>query len=312
MLGNNDPAPKFPKKGFRQRHPVLFVFGALLLATALATGAMALLSGGPRGSDGFSFCLPGADKIGVAYLEGTIESSERMVKFLRELRQDSSVKGVLLRVDSGGGGFGPSQEIYAAVKKLAEKKPVVASFGSVAASGGYYAACPARLIFAMPGTVTGSIGVRSMFPNVLGASDKLGFTFNSFTTGSLKDAGSPFREMTPEDRAYLQDLLTDLRDIFVGDVAKARKLKPEDLNALQGKAMTAVNAQSIGLVDKMGGQEDALEELKELSGLAGKDPSLVKGPPKKDSRLEEFFGQMGSAFVRGMNAALPGPQFRAD
>jgi protease-4 len=309
MPSNNDLAPK---TGFRQRHPVLFVFGVLFVAMALSTGVMALFSSATFDADEISFALPGSEKLGVAYLEGTINSSARMVSFLRRMREDANVKGVLLRVDSGGGGFGPSQEIYRAVQTLAEKKPVVASFGSVAASGGYYAACPAKVIYALPGTITGSIGVRSMFPNVTGASGKLGFTFNSFTTGRLKDAGSPFREMTDEDRAYLQDLLSDLRDIFVGDVAQARNLKPADLNALQGKAMTAANALTIGLVDKMGSQEDALEELKKLTGITRKHPPLVKGPPKNESRLEEFFGQMGQSFVRGMNAALPDPEPRAE
>lgn len=289
-----------PKKGFRQRHPVLFVFGVLLSAMALTAGAMAFFSYSSFDEDDIAFHLPDSQALGVAYLDGSIDSSARMVDFLRKLREDSSVKGVLLRVDSGGGGFGPSQEIYRAVKKLAEKKPVVASFGSVAASGGYYAACPARLIYALPGSITGSIGVRSMFPNVQGASEKLGFTFNSFTTGKLKDAGSPFREMTEEDKAYLQELITDLRDIFVADVAQARNLNPADINALQGKAMTASNALTLGLVDKIGSQEDAMEELKKLAGVTRKDPRLIRGPKKAQSRLEQYMGTLGAAFVRGM------------
>lgn len=301
-----------PRTGFRQRHPVLFVFGVLFAAMALTVGAMALFTSAYFDEEELSFSLPDSNQLGVAYLSGTIDSSTRMVTFLRKLREDSDVKGVLLRVNSGGGGFGPSQEIYRAVKKLAEKKPVVASFGSVAASGGYYAACPAKVIYALPGTITGSIGVRSMFPNVRGASEKFGFTFNSFTTGRLKDAGSPFRDMTDEDRAYLQDLLNDLRDIFVADVAQARNVSPADLNALQGKAMTAANALTVGLVDKMGSQEDALEELKKLTGITKKHPRLIRGPKKDQSRLEEFFGQMGAAFARGFTASEPGVDLRAE
>jgi protease-4 len=301
-----------PPKGFRQRHPVLFTFGVLLMAMALSGGAMAFFAASSFEDDEFAFALPDSEQLGVAYLDGTIESSARMVAFLRKLREDNDVKGVLLRVNSGGGGFGPSQEIFRAVKKLAEKKPVVASFGSVAASGGYYVACPAKVIYALPGSVTGSIGVRSMFPNVREASERLGFSFNSFTTGRLKDAGSPFREMTPEDKAYLQELITDLRDIFVADVAQSRNLSPDAINALQGKAMTAANALTIGLVDKMGSQEDALEELKKLAGVTKKHPKLVRGPKRDSSRLEEFFGRMGVAFVRGMSASEPGLDLRAE
>jgi protease-4 len=309
MLNNT---PNEQKKGFRQRHPVLFTFSVLIAAMVLTMGAMALLSSAYLDDEEFAFSLPDSEQIGIAYLDGTIESSNRLVTYLRKLREDQDVKGVLLRVNSGGGGFGPSQEIFRAVKKLAEKKPVVASFGSVAASGGYYAACPAKVIFALPGTITGSIGVRSMFPNVRGASEKLGFTFFSFTTGKLKDAGSPFRDMTEEDRSYLQEMITDLRDIFVADVAQARNLNPADINALQGKAMTAANALTIGLVDKMGGQEEAMEELKKLAGITKKRPKLIRGPKKDQSRLEEFFGRLGASFVHGMTASEPGLELRAE
>ncbi|MFZ5427924.1 MAG: signal peptide peptidase SppA [Thermodesulfobacteriota bacterium] len=300
-----------PKKGFRQRHPVLFVFGVLFAAMALSTGAMALFSLSYYEDDGIGFHLPDSESIGVAYLDGTIESSGRMVAFLRKLREDSDVKGVLLRVNSGGGGFGPSQELYRAVKALAAKKPVVVSIGSVAASGGYYAACPAKVIYALPGSITGSIGVRSMYPNVREASEKLGFSFQNFTTGRLKDAGSPFREMTGEDKAYLQDLVNDLNDIFVGDVAQARNVSPAELKALQGKAMTAANALTLGLVDKMGSQEDAMEELKKLAGVTKKNPRLIRGPKRDQSRLEDFFGRMGAAFVQGMTSSEPASEIRA-
>ena len=309
MLSSNNA---MPKTGFRQRHPVLFVFGILFTAMALSTGVMALFLTAYEGDEDFSLALPDSQKLGVAYLDGTIESSSRMVSFLKKLREDQGVKGVLLRVNSGGGGFGPSQEIFRAVKALADKKPVVVSIGSVAASGGYYAACPAKVIFALPGSITGSIGVRSMFPNVRGVTDKIGFTFESFTTGKLKDAGSPYRDMTEADRAYLQGLIDDLHDIFVGDVAQARNLNPADLSALQGKAMTAANALTIGLVDKMGGQEEAMEELKKLSGVTKKNPTTIRGPKKETSRLEEFFGQMGAAFIQGMTASQPGADLRAE
>jgi protease-4 len=301
-----------PKTGFRQRHPGLFVFGILFAAMTLTTGVMALFfSAAGYDDEDLAFALPATEKLGVAYLDGTIESSGRFVAFLKKLREDPDVKGVLLRVNSGGGGFGPSQEIFRAVKALSAKKPVVVSIGSVAASGGYYAACPAKVIYALPGSITGSIGVRSMFPNVVGVTDKIGFTFQSFTTGKLKDAGSPYREITEEDRAYLQGLMNDLHDIFVGDVAQARNLNPADLTALQGKAMTAANALTIGLVDKMGGQEEAMEELKKLTGITKKNPATIRGPKKEQSRLEEFFGRMGAAFIQGITSSQPGFELRA-
>ncbi|WP_243368590.1 signal peptide peptidase SppA [Fundidesulfovibrio soli] len=261
--------------------------------------------------EGGSLFSSHSEKLGVATLEGTIDDSARMVRFLRKLREDSAVRGVLLRVNSGGGAYGPSQELYYAVKKLAEKKPVVVSIGSVAASGGYYAACPAKVIYALPGSITGSIGVLSRFPNLQGVSEKLGFTYNSFTSGKLKDAGSPFRPLTEEDRAYLQGLIGDLHDIFVGDVAQARKLTPEALNALQGKAVTGTAGLSLGLVDKLGTQEDAFEELKKLSSITAKQPAVIRGPKKEQSRLEEFFGRLGAAFFKKFDTAMPDLELRA-
>jgi len=309
MDNNSEFLPK--RQGFRQRHPVLFIFGILFGAMALTVGAMALFASRSLTGERIAFFSRRGGAIGVARLTGTIESSRAMVDFLRALRENANVKGVLLRVDSGGGGFGPSQEIFQAVKKLASVKPVVASFGGVAASGGYYAACPAKLIFALPGSLTGSIGVRSMYPDLHDAAGRLGIGFNSFTTGKLKDSGSSFREMTPEDKAYLTGLMNDLRDIFVADVAKARHLSPDKLVSLQGKAMTAANALTIGLVDKLGSEEDAMDELKKLAGITRKHPPLITGPTKRVSRIEEIFGQMGSAFVQGMIAAWPGPEARA-
>lgn len=291
-----------PKTGFRRRHPVLFVFGVLFLAMALTTGVMALFSSSPSTAfdDEDAFHWPSGEKLGVVTIEGTIESSDRVVAFLRKLRRDSAVKGVLLRVDSGGGGFGPSQEIYHAVAKLAEKKPVVASFGSVAASGGYYAACPARVIFALPGTITGSIGVRSQYPTVQGLTDKIGITFHTFATGRLKDAGSPYKPMSDEDKAYIEGLLAELHAIFLGDVGAARKLPFEKLDALQGRAVTGSAAVALGLVDKLGGQEEALDELKKLAEVSS--PGYLKGPKREGTRWEEFFGMLGASLLRGMQA----------
>ncbi len=302
-----------PKAGFRRRHPVLFVFGVLFMAMALTTGAMAFFSSPSTSSSAFddgAFKWPHSDTIGIVTIEGTIESSDKVVAFLRKLRRDSDVKGVLLRVNSGGGGFGPSQEIYRAVATLAEKKPVIATFGSVAASGGYYAACPAKLIYALPGTITGSIGVRSQYPEVLGLTDKIGVTFHTFASGRLKDAGSPFKQLSAEDKAYIEDLLSELHGIFLGDVATARKLTFDKLNALQGRAVTGASAIGLGLVDKIGSQEDAMEELKKLTGVS--KPAYLRGPKRQENKLEDFFGMLGSAFFKGMQSGLPASGPRAE
>lgn len=309
MLNSNQTPPKL---GFRQRHPVLFLFGILITAMALSTGALAFFSSSSTSWDEEVLAWPDSEKLGVVYVEGAIENSERMVAFLRKLRKNDKVKGVLLRVNSPGGAFGPSQEINRAVARLAAKKPVVASFGSVAASGGYYVACPAKVIYALPGTLTGSIGVRSQYTTVTGLTEKIGLTFHNFATGKLKDAGSPYRPMTEEDKVYIENLIGQLHALFVGDVAAARKLDPSKIDALQGRALTGAAAKEAGLVDKIGGQEDALDELKRLTGVTKKNPSLIKGPKKETSTWEELMSKLGVAFINGMRSAQPDSTPRAE
>ncbi|WP_300156827.1 signal peptide peptidase SppA [Solidesulfovibrio sp.] len=274
-------------QSFAQRRPGLFGLCIAVAAVILVVGVAAAVG---VWSDGGIGRFPGvsSSRFGLVRIEGTITESEKTVKFLRELREDDSVKGVVLRINSPGGAFGPSQEIYMAVKKLGRVKPVVASFSAVAASGGYYAACPAGRIFSNPGTITGSIGVMSQMANVTELLQKLGVSFESLTTGRLKDAGSPFKPLTPEQRAYLEGLINDLNKQFSGDVARERKLTPEAVTAIaDGRAMTGARAKELGLVDVLGGQEDAIDYLKEQTGLTG-DVPLLKGP-KKGGGLSELF-----------------------
>ena len=171
-----------------------------------------------------------------------------------------------------------------AVRRLAAVKPVVASFSAVAASGGYYAACPAKVIVANPGTITGSIGVMSQYANVQELLQKIGVSFESFTSGKLKDAGSPFRPLSPEQRAYLEGIISDLNKQFSGDVAENRNLSKEAAAAIaDGRAMTGARAKELGLVDALGGREDAFDLLKDITGLTVDIP-VLRGP-KKDEGL---------------------------
>lgn len=272
---------------FASRRPGLFGLVIAVAAVILVLGIAAVF-GVFTGEEGESFLGKTQARIGVVRIEGTIMESEKTVDFLRKLREDDSVKGVVLRINSPGGAFGPSQEIYMAVKKLGAVKPVVASFSTVAASGGYYAACPAQRIFSNPGTITGSIGVLTQLANVSDLLQKLGVSFESLTTGKLKDAGSPFKPLSPDQRAYLEGLIKDLNKQFSGDVAKERKLTPEAIGVIaDGRAMTGARALELGLVDTLGGQEDAIAYLKHETGLHG-DVPLLKGPKKK-SGLSELF-----------------------
>ena len=275
-----------PRHSFSARHPFLFGFSLLIMAVVLLWGATAFFNGKAR-------VLFGAGSIGIVNVKGTITDSLPAVKFLRELRKDSSVKGVLLRVDSPGGTIAPSQELYLAVKRFAQVKPIVASFGTVAASGGYYAAAPATRIVANSGSITGSIGVKAEYASFKQLMDKVGIKPVQITSGPLKGAGSPYAELTPEQHEYLMGLIMDLHNQFVSDVATARKLDRKDVEKIaDGRALTGREAKELGLVDRLGGFEDAVTLLKALCGIEG-DVVVKEGPEKKKSIISEIFGMLG-------------------
>ncbi len=274
---------------FSQRHP--FVFGVLmiLLAVALVMGAMAFFRS--MGWTAGDFAL-GRDRIGVVYIEGTIMDSTKVVDWIRTLEEDDSVKGVLLRVDSPGGAIAPSQEIYAAVAGLNKVKPVVASYGSVAASGGYYASAPARVIVANPGSITASIGVMAEFITVADALEKLGVKPEVLTTGKYKAAGTPLRDLTDEQREQLLGLMLDMHDQFVSDVAKARSMDRDHVAAIaDGRAVSGRQALALGLVDMLGSRRQAIDKLKALCHIEGK-ATLVEGPIEEKTLLQEILGSV--------------------
>ncbi len=274
---------------FSQRHP--FMFGVLMIITAVALilGAMAFFR-----SVGISGDMPlfGKDRIGVVNIEGMILDSTDVVTWIRTLRDDDSVKGVLVRVNSPGGSIAPSQEIYQAVKTLGEVKPVVASYGSVAASGGYYASVPAQVIVANPGSITASIGVMAEFVTVTEAMQKLGIKPEVLTTGKYKAAGTPLRDLSPDQREQLLGLMQDLHEQFVSDVAAARNMDPERVAAIaDGRAVSGRQAIALGLVDMLGSQEKAFDKLKELCGIEGK-AKLIEGPIEERTFIQEILGTL--------------------
>ncbi|WP_461209295.1 signal peptide peptidase SppA [Desulfocurvus sp. DL9XJH121] len=284
-------SPKTKNKSFSRNHPFLFGFMLILAAMVLLGGTVAAVRVWLGGSDGLAM---GKDKLGIVRIEGVISGSEKITSWIAKLRDDASVKGVLLRVNCPGGAVAPSQEIYNAVLGLQAVKPVVVSMGSVAASGGYYVSCPADLIVANPSTLTGSIGVIMQSANVEGLLEKLGIQRLTLTSGKLKDAGSPFRAMTAEDRAYLMGLIKDIHEQFLADVAVAREMDVEALRPIaDGRALTGNQALKAGLVDELGGMDLAVAELKKLCKL---DPKAkipaVSGPAEKKPWLREILGEL--------------------
>ena len=236
--------------------------------------------------------------VGLVEVKGLIIDPQETVKQLKDFAKDEKVKAVVLRIDSPGGVVGPSQEIWSAVKKLKEKKQVIVSMGSVAASGGYYIAAPANLIYANPGTITGSIGVLMKFSNLEGLMNKVGMKSFTLKTGKFKDVGSPARKMSEEERAMLQSVIESTHSQFVRAVAEGRKLPEAQVRAIaDGRIFSGEQAMANKLVDRLGTMQDAIEEAGRLGGLSG-EPHVIKPPKKKplllDMLVEESAGKFSS------------------
>ena len=235
--------------------------------------------------------LLGEDRrVGVIEIRGTIENAQETLKAIKEYRKDSKIKAILLRIDSPGGGIGPSQELYREVKRTTETKPVVASLGGIAASGGYYIASAATKIVANPGTITGSIGVIIFFPNFKELLEKIGIRSNIIKSGRYKDVGNPSREMTLEERELMQGTIDEAHRQFIRDVASGRNLAEEKVREFaDGRIIMGQTAFNLGLVDELGNFEDAVSR----AGLEGKiegEPDLVFAKKKKFSMLDLFLG----------------------
>jgi protease-4 len=237
--------------------------------------------------------LPVGQKVAVVELEGIIVQAEPIVRELNEHRDNPSVRAVVIRVNSPGGVVAPTQEIYSAIQRVRKSgKPVVASLGSVAASGGYYVATAADLIYASPGTLTGSIGVIMQVANVEGLLKKVGVDFVVVKAGHYKDIGSFARAMTAEERRILQALLDDVYNQFVDAVARGRKLDRGTVESFaDGRVVSGQQAKQLKMIDALGGLDDAIEGAARLAGLPLK-PRLIL-PRKRFSLSDLLRDQLG-------------------
>ncbi|MFB0507278.1 MAG: signal peptide peptidase SppA [Thermodesulfobacteriota bacterium] len=226
------------------------------------------------------------DKIAVVDVKGVITSSRGIVEEIERLKEDDDVKAIILRINSPGGGVGPSQEIYREVLRAKEKKKIIASMESVAASGGYYVACASDAIVANPGTITGSIGVVMEFSNVEDLLKKIGLRSYVIKSGKHKDIGSPLREMTPEEKTILQGVIDSVHSQFVRAVAEGRNMEESKVRQIaDGRIFSGEQAKELGLVDRLGSLQDAIEIAAEMIGMKGK-PVVIY--PKRKLSLYEF------------------------
>jgi protease-4 len=263
------------------------------IVVALGVFVIVIISTGTSEQGEYNLSGTGA-KVAVVELNGTILSSREIVSTLQSLAENRSVKAIVLRVDSPGGGVAASQEIYEEVKSIRDSvKPIVVSMGSIAASGGYYVSCGATRIVANPGTITGSIGVIATFPNVAKLMGKIGVQMDVVKSGKYKDAGSPFRQETKDDERIFQGVVDNSYQQFLSVVSKERKLSIESLRKFaDGRIFTGEQALKLGLIDTLGSFEDAIKIAAKLGGIKGK-PIVVEA--KKPRTLADIiFGDLVS------------------
>lgn len=280
------------------------LLAAAAMTVLLSSGTAALAAWTP-----FDEFFSLGEKVGVVEIRGLISRSTPTLEEIKRFRDDMSIKAIVVRINSPGGAVGPSQEIMEEINKTRKKKKVVASCGSLAASGGYYIASAADVIMASPGSATGSIGVIMQMTNVEALTKKIGVDFFSLKAGALKDMGSPFKPMTPEEKAVFQSLLNNIHEQFINDVAKNRKLPVDKVRGLaDGRVFTGQEAKTLGLVDSLGNFNDAVELAGRLGGIKGKIEMVF--PEKKGfSLLKLLLGQEAESNLEFLASPYPQPAF---
>ena len=278
---------------------VLFI-GFLIVAFVALLMALSLLSDEKEETGTWSGILEGGNKIGVVTIEGTIMSSDDILKQLKKYRKKSSVKAVLLRINSPGGSVAPAQEIYREIARVRKKKPVVVSMETVAASAAYYISSNADAIVCSQGTITGSIGVIMILPEIHQIIQRIGADVNVIKAGKYKDIGSITRPLTEEERGILNGFAAEIHEQFISDVARGRKGKIEQQKLREiadGRFFTGEKAKEWGLVDDIGNFYDAVKLAAKL-GKIKTEPELVYPKKKWDNLLDVFMESAASAVVK--------------
>ncbi|SMD04008.1 signal peptide peptidase A. Serine peptidase. MEROPS family S49 [Desulfocicer vacuolatum DSM 3385] len=269
---------------FSRRHPFLF-FSLVSLTVVSATFVIItglIVGGGAMFKASLGTEYGGrSGNVGVVEISGLISSSKEVIEDIKAFRKDADIKAIVLRINSPGGGVGPSQEIYREVMKTRLIKKVVASLGSVAASGGYYSAAACDGIMANPGTITGSIGVIMEYANFKNIIKKIGLTPVVIKSGEYKDMGSPLRDLGDKEKRLLQGVVDEIHSQFVKDVAMGRNMDEEKMATLaDGRIFTGARALDLQLVDRLGNLGDAIEWAGVLADISG---DVVPVYPREDN-----------------------------
>ncbi|OGW42449.1 MAG: hypothetical protein A2010_17275 [Nitrospirae bacterium GWD2_57_9] len=282
-----------------KKNPILVVLLTAVVLGALFFGILFVIARFSGGSASSALPVVGSDRVALVKIEGVLLLSEPVVEELRNYAEDSSIKAIVLRIDSPGGGVVPSQEIYNAVKNARkEGKKVIVSMGSIAASGGYYIAAAADRIMANPGTLTGSIGVKMEFANLEKLLEKIGVKGMVIKAGEYKDLASPYREMRPEELKLLQDVIDDVHSQFIKAVAEGRGLPEPDVRAIaDGRIFTGQQALGLKLVDQLGDLADSIQVAGGLAGIKGR-PSVVE--KRKKIPFFDYLKEESASWITGV------------
>lgn len=282
---------------FSRRHPFLFF---ILSFTAMVLGFMIIMSSlfaVSTRKTGFDM----GEKVGVVEINGVIRSARLTLDHLKEFRETPSIKAIVVRINSPGGAVGPSQEIYREIQKTRETKPVVASMGSIAASGGYYIAAAAETIMTNPGTLTGSIGVIMSYTNLEELFKKIGLSPVVVKSGEYKDMASPVNDLKPDEKEILQAFTDDIHQQFISDVAHGRNMTVPDVAELaDGRIYTGKKARELGLVDTFGNLADAVALAGRKAGVKGKVSAVYPARRKKFSIIELLMGKSPQDLFPGL------------
>ncbi len=244
-------------------------------------------------------------KVALVRVEGPIMEAKSIIDEIDGYVKDNSVKALVLRVNSPGGGVVPSQEIYDEVKRAVSQRKVVVSMGSLAASGGYYISAPANKIVANPGTITGSIGVIMEVPNVKVLLDKIGVKTEVIKSGKHKDIASPLRGIGKEEREILQSVMDDVHAQFIAAVSEGRKMPIDKVREIaDGRVFSGRQAVKAGLVDELGDLDYAIKAAAKMAGIKGEPEVITK---KETSHILDLL----SGRIQGsISKILPSPELK--
>ncbi len=286
---------------FSRRHPYLYfilVFTAIVSATTIITSLLTMAgSVWSKMSTG--------EKVGVVEIKAMIVDAKDHIDRIKTFAEDDAIRAIVIRVDSPGGAVAPSQEIYREIRKASATKPVIASMGTFATSGGYYVAAAADGVVANPGTITGSIGVILGYTNFKELFEKIGLYPVVIKSGRYKDIASPVRKMTEEEEALLQEFSDGVHNQFIRHVAEARDMTVDEIRHIaDGRIFSGETALGLGLVDRLGNLEDAVDWAGREGGIKG--PIDAVYPPEKQLPFIRYLVEEAAAGIRAIWARQGG------